>query len=79
MSFAERYGQLGAGFIEAHHLRPISTLNEGVVVSYDVGEDFAVLCSNCHRMVHRTDDPAHLDTLRRLIGGHEGGVEGPTR
>ena len=51
MTFADRYGPLGDGFIEAHHLRPIASLEEGVAVSYDVASDFAVLCSNCHRMI----------------------------
>ena len=48
LEFGERYGDLGKGFIEAHHLRPIATLEEGVAVKYDVAADFAVLCSNCH-------------------------------
>lgn len=55
--FSERYGEIGEGFIEAHHLRPIATLEEGVPVKYDVAADFAVLCSNCHRMIHRFADP----------------------
>jgi 5-methylcytosine-specific restriction protein A len=60
LDFEERYGKIGKGFIEAHHLRPIATLEEGVPVPYDVAADFAVLCANCHRMIHRTDDPSNL-------------------
>jgi 5-methylcytosine-specific restriction protein A len=67
LDFAERYGDIGKGFIEAHHLRPIATLEEGVPVKYDAAADFAVLCSNCHRMIHRTDDPSDLATFRKLI------------
>jgi 5-methylcytosine-specific restriction protein A len=67
LDFAERYGNIGKGFIEAHHLRPIATLEKGVPVKYDVAADFAVLCSNCHRMIHRTDDPSDLATFRQLI------------
>jgi 5-methylcytosine-specific restriction protein A len=72
LDFAERYGRIGQGFIEAHHLRPISSLMEGAAVKYDVATDFAVLCSNCHRMIHRTNDPAdllsfRLDILQRLM------------
>jgi 5-methylcytosine-specific restriction protein A len=67
IQFNERYGKLGEGFIEAHHLRPISSLEEGMAVSYDVEKDFAVLCPNCHRMIHRTDDPSDLGTFRSLI------------
>jgi 5-methylcytosine-specific restriction protein A len=67
LDFAERYGDIGKGFIEAHHLRPISTLEEGVPIAYDVSADFAVLCSNCHRMIHRCDDPSDLVAFRQLI------------
>jgi 5-methylcytosine-specific restriction enzyme A len=67
LRFDERYGELGRGFIEAHHLRPISSLEEGTAVSYDVATDFAVLCSNCHRMIHRTANPSDLEGFRRSI------------
>jgi 5-methylcytosine-specific restriction protein A len=67
LDFSERYGEIGKGFIEAHHLRPIATLEEGVPVKYDVAADFAVLCSNCHRMIHRTADPSDLAAFRQLI------------
>jgi 5-methylcytosine-specific restriction enzyme A len=67
VNFAERYGPLGDGFIEAHHLRPISLLEEGKPVSYDVATDFAVLCANCHRMIHRTADPSDIEEFRALF------------
>jgi 5-methylcytosine-specific restriction enzyme A len=67
IQFDERYGELGSGFIEAHHLRPISSLEEGMTVSYDIAADFAVLCSNCHRMIHRIANPSDLEGFRRLI------------
>jgi 5-methylcytosine-specific restriction protein A len=73
ISFAERYGDLGEGFIEAHHLRPISLLEEGKPVNYDVAADFAVLCANCHRMIHRTADPSDLGALRTLFKLRNGG------
>jgi 5-methylcytosine-specific restriction enzyme MrcB-like protein len=67
LSFPERYGGIGQGFIEAHHLKPISSLEEGVAVAYDVAADFAVLCSNCHRMIHRYADPSDLKSFRAII------------
>lgn len=69
LDFGERYGEIGKGFIEAHHLRPIAKLEEGIPVKYDVAADFAVLCSNCHRMIHRTEDPSDLTMFRKLIAG----------
>lgn len=67
LDFGERYGDLGKGFIEAHHLRPIATLEEGIPVTYDLATDFAVLCSNCHRMIHRFSDPTNLVAFRSFI------------
>jgi len=67
LSFPQRYGAIGEGFIEAHHLKPISTLEEGVTVHYDIATDFAVLCSNCHRMIHRTADPSNLVQFRDMV------------
>ncbi|MGX9431611.1 MULTISPECIES: MrcB family domain-containing protein [Bradyrhizobium] len=64
LDFSARYGDIGQGFIEAHHLTPISALTEGVAVQYNIAKDFAVLCANCHRMIHRTDDPSDIVTFR---------------
>lgn len=67
LDFAERYGSIGNGFIEAHHLKAISTLEEGVAVTYDIAADFAVLCSNCHRIIHRYADPSDLKSFRTVV------------
>lgn len=71
LDFGQRYGELGRGFIEAHHLKPISGLEEGVAVDYNVADDFAVLCANCHRMIHRSDDPSDLKKFRALVQLHK--------
>jgi 5-methylcytosine-specific restriction enzyme A len=52
--FERKYGPLGKGFIEAHHLTPVSTL-KGKKIGLDPKKDFTVLCSNCHRMIHKTE------------------------
>lgn len=49
--FEEVYGELGRGFIEVHHVRPLHSLDGEVEV--DPETDLVCLCSNCHRMVHR--------------------------
>ena len=66
--FGRIYGQRGEGFIEAHHLTPLYTLEEGETVAMDPKKDFAVLCSNCHRMVHRHKPMLTIDQLRDLKG-----------
>lgn len=49
--FEEKYGAHGLGYIEVHHLRPVSSLT--ALTSIDPKKDMAVVCSNCHRMLHR--------------------------
>nr|MBA3443228.1 DUF3578 domain-containing protein [Pyrinomonadaceae bacterium] len=50
--FFKRYGELGREYIEAHHKIPISILPENRT-KLSPRDDFAVVCSNCHRMIHR--------------------------
>ena len=47
--FRAMYGERGSDFIEGHHRVPISTLQERVTLRI---EDIAMVCSNCHRMLH---------------------------
>jgi 5-methylcytosine-specific restriction enzyme A len=67
LNVGQRCGEIGEGFIEAHHLKPIATLDEGIPVKYDVASEFAVLCANCHRMIHRTKNPSDLVGFRERI------------
>lgn len=66
--FRTIYGELGAEYIEAHHLTPLSELPEDVPVSQDPKKDFAVLCANCHRMIHRKGSPKDIQGLAGLEG-----------
>jgi 5-methylcytosine-specific restriction protein A len=67
-NFYNAYGERGKEYIEAHHLTPLSSLQEGVVVSMNIHTDFAVLCSNCHSMVHRGKNLLTLEELIELPG-----------
>jgi predicted HNH restriction endonuclease len=65
-NFGLSYGEHGLGFIEVHHLKPVSTLTEETRV--DPENDMSVLCSNCHRMIHRRKSkPLSLNELRTLV------------
>jgi 5-methylcytosine-specific restriction protein A len=64
--FRDKYGELGDKFIEAHHITPISSLEIGTF-KINVKEDFLVLCSNCHSMIHRLPSSGSLATLKNLI------------
>ena len=62
--FKDRYGQLGEGYIECHHTVPISHLNPGTKTKVT---DLALLCSNCHRMVHRRRPWLTIPDLLNLL------------
>lgn len=63
----ELYGAAAKGVADAHHLVPLSSLGDGTVVRFDPKRDFAVLCPNCHRAIHRMPDPSDLNALRAEI------------
>lgn len=64
--FKEVYGERGDGYIEVHHLRPVSRLKKQTKINHKM--DVAVVCSNCHRMIHRKKDKVlSLEELRALI------------
>lgn len=59
--FAAIYGETGEGFIEAHHRTPVSSL-DGTQATRE--KDLALVCSNCHRMLHRAYPPITVEQLR---------------
>lgn len=61
--FAETYGGLGADFIEAHHIKPVSKMQPGETTR--IG-DLAMVCSNCHRMLHK-DGELTVEVLRAKL------------
>lgn len=62
--FAERYGALGGGFIEGHHTTPVSELAVGAATRIS---DIALVCSNCHRMLHRRRPWLSVSELGELL------------
>jgi len=63
-SFFENFGELGKGFIEAHHLNPLST-SKGERIT--TRKDIALLCSNCHKMIHRGNPVFTLEELKNIM------------
>ena len=50
--FEKTYGSWGKEFAEVHHVKPLAEL-KGEEQTTDPKTDLAILCANCHRMVHR--------------------------
>jgi hypothetical protein len=59
--FHARYGEVGAGFAEVHHKKPLSEApRKGQAVRL---ADLAIVCANCHRMIHHSGQCRPLDGL----------------
>lgn len=64
MKFKEVYGDIGDEFIIAHHVNPIGNRKKASKTTLD---DIALVCSNCHDMLHRKDPPFGINQLRNII------------
>ena len=63
--FEKVYGERGYGFIECHHTKPLSELSpEGATTKL---ADLSLVCSNCHRMIHKSKPWLSMDQLRELL------------
>lgn len=49
-NFEAQYGELGANFIHVHHINPLYKSGLQII---NPQTDLAVLCPNCHAMIHR--------------------------
>jgi hypothetical protein len=67
--FCEMYGEYGQDFAECHHKNPLSERSEELwtkAVTTTLA-DVAVLCANCHRMIHRERPAISIEKLRDII------------
>lgn len=62
--FAAVYGKRGEGFMECHHTIPVQDLKPGARTRL---EDLALLCANCHRMIHVRSPWLTLSQLRERL------------
>ncbi|MFI5398928.1 MAG: HNH endonuclease [Candidatus Binatia bacterium] len=67
LDFGGHGGGLGAACAEVHHLRPLGRLGRGEEVATRL-RDLALLCANCHRMVHAGARILSPSALRRRMG-----------
>lgn len=63
-SFEEKYGKIGEDFIEGHHVIPVSELKECDATRV---EDIVMVCSNCHKMLHRKRPWLKPEELNELL------------
>ncbi|MBN4081332.1 HNH endonuclease [Caldithrix abyssi] len=67
-SFINVYGEIGEGYIEAHHTMPISEITANTIVKTS---DIAPVCSNCHRIIHRYRPWLSVEEMLQIVGKHE--------
>jgi 5-methylcytosine-specific restriction endonuclease McrA len=63
--FSSTYGEVGHGYIEAHHTTPLSSLEDSGGTT--LVEDLALVCANCHRMLHRRRPWLEADDLAEIL------------
>lgn len=62
--FSERYGARGIGFIECHHTKPLTDLPEETKTRLS---DLALVCANCHRMIHSKRPWLTVAEVRQIL------------
>ncbi|MGE8021527.1 HNH endonuclease [Peribacillus frigoritolerans] len=65
--FFKTYGDLGEGFIECHHTIPVSNYKENTKTKLN---DLVLVCSNCHRMLHRKRPWLSKEQLQDLLNSN---------
>jgi 5-methylcytosine-specific restriction protein A len=69
-NFRHHYGDHAGDYIEVHHLTPLAELP----VRNTSLADLALVCANCHRMIHRRSEWLSLDDLKAILRRNDIGV-----
>ena len=62
--FAKVYGKIGERFCEVHHLKSFSQVDGERETKL---EDLAIVCPNCHRMLHRGKPIFTIEKLKSML------------
>lgn len=62
--FKEVYGDIGDGFCEVHHIHPLHKSDGNVKTELN---DLAIICSNCHRIIHRADPMPSIEKFAKQL------------
>ena len=63
-NFTTFYQPYAASFCEVHHRRMLSELEEGAATKLG---DLAILCSNCHRVIHLIKPMPSVEVFRKIL------------
>ena len=62
--FAAAYPGVGDGYIQIHHLKPVSYMKGEEIDMAHALNNVCPLCANCHQMVHRNTPPLSIADLQ---------------
>ena len=65
--FAAAYPPIGKGYIQIHHLKPISYMRGEPLKVAEALKNLCPLCANCHQMVHKRRPPLPVDDLKAIL------------
>lgn len=65
-NFKNFYGEIGAGIIHVHHIKPLSEIKK----AYELNpiKDLVPVCPNCHAIIHSTQPPLTIQQLKEHLG-----------
>lgn len=65
-NFGTEYGAAAQGYIQVHHLTPLSSI--GKQYSVHPVDDLRPVCANCHAVIHiRRENPYSIEEVRAMI------------
>jgi 5-methylcytosine-specific restriction protein A len=68
-NFEDVYGVIGEGYIQVHHLKPLSEI--GQEYELDPIQDLIPVCANCHAMIHRKKTAYTVRELKFIINNNQ--------
>lgn len=66
-NFKVKYGDNANGYIQVHHLVPLSQLKKDYLI--DPINDLRPVCPNCHAVIHLNNPPLSIEEMKTLVNG----------
>ncbi|WP_437497542.1 HNH endonuclease [Sorangium sp. So ce1099] len=70
IALGEVYGEIAAGLIHVHHLRPLSEIRGEYEL--DPIKDLRPVCPNCHAVIHRRSPALTIEEVRAVLARAKG-------
>lgn len=70
--FEKKYGDIGANFIQFHHIKPLSEYEDNQMTDIQLKEaikNIIPICPNCHCMIHKIKAVDTISELKSKING----------